>query len=97
MIGSTALAPPRVPEPEGAKIDRLGKVLVVVYLLEVGLVLIVMPWTQFWDRNYFVESLPALEPTLRSPAIRGGVSGFGIVSIWVALSDVMRSIRMRWS
>ena len=55
-----------------------------------------MPWTEFWDRNYFVEALPTLEPALRSPALRGSVSGFGIVSLCVAVGDVVTGIRARW-
>ena len=74
----------------------MSRVLIVVYLIEVGLVLIVMPWTEFWDRNFFVESLPTLEPALTSPAVRGSVSGFGVVSLAVALTDVVQSIRARW-
>lgn len=55
-----------------------------------------MPWTQFWDHNYFVESLPTLEPALTSPVVRGSVSGFGVVSLVVALIDVIQTVRARW-
>lgn len=69
----------------------------IVYLVEVGLVLIVAPWTRFWDRNYFVESLPLLAPMLTSHAVRGAVSGFGIVSLGAALVDVSTWLRQRWA
>ena len=68
----------------------------IVYLVEVGLVLVVAPWTRFWDRNYFVESLPLLEPLLTSPALRGVVSGFGIVTLGAAAVDVSAWLRRRW-
>jgi len=70
------------------EIRGLKRVLVVVYLVEVGLVLVVAPWTRFWDQNYFVQSLPFLEPLLASPALRGAVSGFGIVTLGMAAVDI---------
>ena len=63
-----------------------------MYFAEVGLVLIVAPWTTFWDRNYFVESVPALEAVLTSYVVRGGVTGVGILSVAVALVDVAATI-----
>lgn len=87
----------RIGEPKGDEIGRLNRVLVIVYLVEVGLVLIVAPWTRFWDRNYFVESLPLLAPMLTSHAVRGAVSGFGIVSLGAALVDVSTWLRQRWA
>lgn len=68
----------------------------IVYLIEVGLVLVVTPWTRYWDRNYFVESLPFLEAALTSPVARGSVSGFGIVAIGAAVVDVFGVLRRRW-
>jgi hypothetical protein len=30
----------------------------VALFLEVGLLLVVLPWSGFWDRNYFVSAAP---------------------------------------
>ena len=54
--------------------------------------LIVAPWTTFWDRNYFVESLPLLEGVLTSHVVRGGVTGVGVLSVGVAVVDVAATI-----
>ena len=59
--------------------------------------LIVVPWTRFWDRNYFIESLPFLDATLTNPVVRGGVSGFGVVSLGAAVVDVVAVLRRRWA
>ena len=56
---------------------RLIDVLLVVYFAEVGLVLVVAPWTTYWDRNYFVEALPVLQPLLTSYARTRRDSGRG--------------------
>lgn len=63
-----------------------------MYFVEVGLVLIVAPWTTFWERNFFVEALPALEPLLTSHVVRGGVTGVGVLSVGVALFDVAATV-----
>ena len=97
MIGSNSWPADRVGELKGDEIGRLNHVLVIVYLVEVGLVLIVAPWTRFWDRNYFVESLPLFEPLLTSYAVRGAVSGFGIVTLGTAAVDVTAWLRRRWA
>ena len=96
LIGSKPRPIAEVGESKGDDIGRLNRVLVVVYLVEVGLVLIVAPWTRFWDRNYFVESLPLLEPLLTSHALRGAVSGFGIVTLGVAAIDVSAWLWRCW-
>lgn len=76
---------------------RFMHVLFVVYFVEVGLVLIVAPWTTLWDRNYFVESAPLIEAILTSHAVRGGVTGLGIFSICAALIDVAAVVARLWS
>lgn len=67
--------------------------LLVVYFAEVGLVLIVAPWTTYWDRNYFVEALPILQPLLTSHAVRGAIAGVGVVSLVAALAELVATLR----
>ena len=67
--------------------------LLVVYFAEVGLVLIVAPWTIYWERNYFVEALPILQPLLTSHAVRGAIAGVGVVSLVAALAELAATIQ----
>ena len=62
--------------------------LIILYLLEAGLVLIVLPWTQFWDRNYFMGMNGPLEMTLTDPILRGMVSGVGVVSFAAGVLEI---------
>lgn len=62
--------------------------LLALYLLEAGLLLILAPWTQFWDRNYFAALVPALAAWAVHPYVRGAVSGVGIVSVAGALIEI---------
>ena len=47
------------------------------------------PWSGFWDRNLFVEAIPALEPVLASPFARGAVSGVGAVTVIAGLAELV--------
>ena len=49
-------------------------------LLEFGFVLIVVPWSVYWDRNYFVELMPQLRGLLANNFVRGAVSGLGVLN-----------------
>ena len=73
--------------------SRLIDVLLVVYFAEVGVVLVVAPWTTYWDRNYFVEALPVLQPLLASHVARGATAGVGLISLVAALTELLAIIQ----
>ena len=52
-------------------ISLVTRLLLAAYFLEAGLVLIVAPWSAFWDRNFFVARLPQLGEFLGSPPHAG--------------------------
>lgn len=58
------------------------------YFLEAGLILIVAPWSGFWDRNFFAGIMPAIDAVLASPYARGAVSGVGIVTLLGGLAEI---------
>jgi hypothetical protein len=57
-------------------------------LLEAGLLLILIPWSAFWDRNYFAEMVPGLRDFMTNNFVRGAVSGLGAVNLFAALSEL---------
>ena len=67
--------------------SAISRLIFLAYFVEVGLVLLVVPWSPFWDRNYFVQMWPALEVLTRSNLVRGAVSGLGVVNLWAAMSE----------
>ena len=64
------------------------RLLFAAYFLEAGLILIVAPWSAFWDRNFFASTLPALEHILASPFARGAVSGIGAITAVAGLAEL---------
>jgi hypothetical protein len=49
---------------------------------------VLIPWSAFWDRNYFGEWSGALGALLASNYTRGAVTGLGLVNIWAALGEL---------
>jgi hypothetical protein len=66
----------------------LRRLLVMAYFLEVGLLLVLVPWSVFWERNYFVGMFPPLLAILRNNYVRGAVSGLGIVNLLMGFRDL---------
>lgn len=58
------------------------------YFLEVGLLLIVLPWSQFWEHNYFAQSWPLLTSFITNSFVRGGVTGLGFVNLLAGVADL---------
>ncbi len=58
------------------------------YFLEVGLLLVFVPWSALWDRNYFAGLAPALGEAIRNPYVRGAVSGLGLINIVAGLAEL---------
>lgn len=57
-------------------------------LLEAGLLLVLIPWSPFWDRNYLAQLVPGLTGLITSNYVRGAVTGLGLVNLWAALGEL---------
>ncbi len=64
------------------------RLLLIVLLLEVGLLLVLIPWSRYWERNYFSDLLPMVRAVTLNGYVRGAVSGLGLVNLWMALADL---------
>jgi hypothetical protein len=49
---------------------------------------VVAPWSSFWDRNLFLDTMPALAHVLASPFARGAVSGVGAITVIAGLAEL---------
>lgn len=73
----------------------MNRLLLTAYFFEVGVILVVAPWSTFWDLNYFSESLPLLQTLARNNFVRGAVSGIGVLNLAAGVAD-LRSL-LPWS
>ena len=63
------------------------RVLLRVYI---GLAVCYAPWSpMFWDQNPLFVQFPTLSIYAANGAVRGIISGLGLLNIWIALRDAM--------
>jgi len=55
----------------------------------VGLLLIVLPWSVFWEQNYFARAWPALHPVFLNNFVRGGITGLGFVNLVAGVFELL--------
>jgi hypothetical protein len=73
------------------------RLLLIAFFFEIGFVLIIIPWSAFWDRNYFVQVAPAFGTVITNNFFRGGVSGLGVINILAGVSDLLSLVLARSS
>jgi hypothetical protein len=66
--------------------NKIMRAVLIVFCFEMGALLLYLPWSSFWEQNYFLIHFPALMPILLHPSFRGVVSGLGVLDIFVALT-----------
>jgi hypothetical protein len=84
-----------IPEPTpGAAapvwLQRLALFTLVLFCVYLGVLVMVLPWwTRMWDRNLWIDSHPALAAVLHNGAMRGLISGVGLLDIWIGVSEAV--------
>ena len=69
---------------------RVVRVSVLMLWLLFGMSLVLVPWSDLWDANYFAYHYPALGFFVRSPFLRGAISGLGFMNILLSLDALRR-------
>lgn len=91
---------PAIPVSEPGKPPRqahrwyhiLSALLLIVFCMELGVFLIVFPWTSLWDANLF-SSIPERRhwrDIWFNAYVRGAVSGIGALNLYIALGEISR-------
>ena len=88
------ISPLGTPTVPSRKTVLLSQIVFLLFCLEVGLVLLLLPWTLLWDNNYFFSLQPRCGSLLLSNYLRGAVSGVGLVNLWMGVEEIRR-IRRR--
>jgi hypothetical protein len=90
--GSADPAPKTAPEtPRTAPVwlRRLELFLRVAVRLYLGLLVMVLPWTVYWEENHFLSLSPRLAAFATFGGVRGIVSGLGLLNLWIAVSEAI--------
>jgi hypothetical protein len=88
-------AQPAEPAPDNAAempvwLQRVFVVVYVLFCIELGLVLIVLPWTRFWFNDGWMVQWPAFQHLMQLGFVRGAVSGLGLLDIWLGVLEAVR-------
>ncbi|HEY0161483.1 MAG TPA: hypothetical protein VGB69_02285 [Edaphobacter sp.] len=71
-------------------LQRLSLLVLVLFCVYLGVLVLVLPWsTRMWDNNLFFQSHPALGSVLHHGAVRGIISGLGLLDIWIGISEAV--------
>jgi hypothetical protein len=70
--------------------NRIARILLLLFWFAFGLALILVPWSDYWEANYFLFQYPELAIFLKNGFLRGGVSGLGFMNVLLALEGFRR-------
>jgi len=96
-IPGTVMAPEQAPD-DVAPPQRIPRWLVrtelylrVLLRMYIGLAICYAPWSHlFWDQNPLFVQFPTLAIYAANGAVRGIISGLGLLNIWIAVQDAIR-------
>jgi hypothetical protein len=86
----TLQAPEPVEPPPYRWYHKMSAVLFITFCLEIGFFLMVFPWTEAWDNNYFSSAFPAWHRYWDNLYVRGAVSGIGAVNLYISFIEIFR-------
>jgi hypothetical protein len=66
--------------------------LYLLYIVETGVFLVLVPWSLMWVHSYFAQ-IPPLRPILLSGFVRGCVSAIGLIQIGMGAVDFLAFCR----
>lgn len=77
-------------------LERLELILRVMLRMYIGLAICYAPWSpMFWDQNPLFLQFPNLGVIAANGAVRGLVSGLGLLNLWIAFQDAVHYRRAR--
>jgi hypothetical protein len=91
--GIADTAQPQHPSPQRIPrwLERLELFLRVMLRMYIGLAVCYAPWSHtFWDQNPIFLQFPNFSVFAAHGAVRGIVSGLGLLNLWIAFHDAIR-------
>jgi hypothetical protein len=91
VSGDALPGPVPVQSPRYHWYHKMSAVVFIAFCLEIGLFLLIFPWTEYWDSNY-LSSLPpaALRHYWDNMYVRGAISGLGVLNLCISLVEIFR-------
>jgi hypothetical protein len=64
---------------------QIARVPILLVWLLFGLALILVPWSDIWETNYFIYQYPGLGLIAENTFLRGVISGLGFMNVLLSL------------
>jgi hypothetical protein len=88
-VVKAAAGPAPEESPVAVWIHRITLVVYVMFCIEIGLVLAVLPWRPVWTDNSIVIAYPTLRALMGNNFVRGVVTGVGLLDLWIGIWDAV--------
>ena len=71
-------------------LQRISLFILVLFCVYLGVIVTILPWWKdIWDNNLYFHAHPQLWAILRLGPVRGVISGFGLLDIWIGISEAI--------
>jgi hypothetical protein len=71
-------------------LQRLSLFVLVLFCVYLGVLVAILPWwDRMWDQNLWIQSRPMLAAVLDNGAVRGLITGLGLLDIWIGVSEAV--------
>lgn len=70
-------------------LKRLKVAISVIFFIELGMVLAVIPWTFLWTDNRLLIMHPSWRAVVMNGFTRGAVSGLGLINVWIGIWEAV--------
>ena len=69
---------------------KMSAVIFITFCLEIGLFLLIFPWTDYWPVNYFSTVIPGWSNYWDNMYVRGAISGLGVLNLYISFIEIFR-------
>jgi hypothetical protein len=70
-------------------LHRLSLVIFVIFCIELGMLLAVLPWTRIWTENSLLARHPGWRALVQDNFVRGIITGIGLVDVWIGIWEAV--------
>lgn len=73
--------------------SRVVRICFTLFTFEIGVFLVIFPWTDSWSLNSIQELVPAIQSVWDDPYFRGAVTGLGFLNVYLSCMEVILLFR----
>lgn len=90
LVSSSEGGAGRAPVPRMSRwTQRIFLVIFVIFCIELGMLLVVLPWLPVWTSNGLLARFPGLRELAAHNFVRGAMSGMGLLDIWIGIWEAV--------